>query len=67
MTIAQPPCTRPPQAQQKAAEAATREAASAQAVLARDVEIGALKGEVAALRAQVRPGVGRYVPIVLYS
>ncbi|GLC41421.1 hypothetical protein PLESTF_000291700 [Pleodorina starrii] len=40
------------EAQQRAQEAAAREAAANQKVLARDVEIGSLKGEIAMLRTQ---------------
>ncbi len=53
-----PPC----QAQQRAQEAAAREATANAKVLAREVEIGALKGEIAVLKTQtatqVRAGRG---------
>lgn len=43
---------RPRQAQQRAQEASAREATANAKVLSREVEIGALKGEIAVLKTQ---------------
>ena len=54
-----PPCLPPaPQAQQRAADAVAREVAASKQLLAKEAEVGALKGEISMLRTQVRPGAG---------